>query len=112
VFASQLGADVDGVLQRDDQFLGARLGLGVAAIWLHMEGSAIAPRQGLTDDVFVALPYARAAGWLTLLDPVRIVAETRVGLAAPRPVVVFDGRQVAHWGRPMVLGSLGIGFAL
>jgi len=111
VYISLLGADLDGVLANADHTLGLRFGLGIAAAWIRMVGSAQAPYVSESDDVFCAMPYLRLSGWLALVEQLRLVGELQAGIATPRPVIAFADREVASWGRPALLGALGLGYA-
>ncbi len=101
-----LGADVV-FLERTSTF-NAQLGVGVAAAWLNLDGTTVPPNIGRAANLVTALPYLRARAHYRTSPATRLVLDTRVGVAWPRPVIRFAGREVASWGRPM--GMLGLRF--
>jgi len=82
--------------------------LGLAGEWLHVAGAANPPFRAHTTNLFTWGPYVRAGAGFALGTHARLRSDLLVGAAYPRPVVAFAGREVATWGRPCVVGSLGV----
>jgi hypothetical protein len=89
-----------------------RLGAGVALAWLHLEGIASFPWKGRSDELFTAVVYAGGGASVRLWRGVRLGADAWIGAAVPQAAVAFGGQEVATWGRPLVVGSLGMEFLL
>lgn len=85
---------------------------GVAGVRLGIDGHANPPRTGKSDPVTVALPFGRLSLRRSLGQRYGLGLDAFVGVAAPAPVVRFEGRQVAHWGRPMTALALSFDAAL
>ncbi|MEZ4371328.1 MAG: hypothetical protein R3B07_10910 [Polyangiaceae bacterium] len=84
------------------------LGAGAGVAWLITSGDAAAGFQAQSDASLVPIGLLRAGlGW-QLSDTLRAALDARVGAAAGRVRVRFDSREVAEWGRPLVLLSAGI----
>jgi len=88
--------------------LGLRIETGLGISWMHMEGHAIAPFEGGEANILFALPYARPSLRLRLFPAMAIRLDVLAGVAFPRPVIAFAGEEVAKWGQPVVVPSLGI----
>ncbi|HUJ63746.1 MAG TPA: hypothetical protein VLX92_34840 [Kofleriaceae bacterium] len=89
-----------------------RAGLGAGAAWLRMTGKPAADYVGRDASVTSALGFARGSIGRPLGPRVRLWLDTRLAIAAPRPVVVFAGDSVARWGRPAVIVALGLDLAV
>jgi hypothetical protein len=87
-------------------------GGGLVAAWLRMDGAATAPYASRSDSVYTLLPYVRAGLSLALGQRTRLASGALLGVATPRPVVSFAGRDVASWGRPALGTWLAIEIAL
>ncbi len=85
-------------------------GFGIAH--LAIEGKPAPPLLGQSDAITVALPFARLSVERNLGARFRLGLQALVGIAAPRPAIQFDGREVADWGRPLVLSTVDLGIAL
>jgi hypothetical protein len=83
--------------------VGAGIGLG----WLQIDGSANPPYVSLSTDKLTFLGYGTAGLSYAVSANIAISAEALVGAAAPEVAVRFAAREVATWGRPIALGSLG-----
>jgi hypothetical protein len=100
-----LAADVDarfGVVT-------ASLGAGglIALFWLN--GDAPAPGYaGQNASITTAGPLVRACGSLDVTSSFRLRTELAAGATMPHAVIRFAGRQVADWGQPFVLLTLGL----
>lgn len=88
--------------------LGLRIEAGLGVSWMHMEGHAIAPFEDGEADIVFALPYVRPSLRLRLFPAMAIRLDVLAGVAFPRPVIAFAEEEVAAWGQPVVIPSLGI----
>ncbi len=84
------------------------LGGGVALGILSLSGAASAPYGGRDTRSYSAVPLARAGFALRLAGPVSLRLQGLTGVASPRAEVRFAERTVAHWGRPLALGLIGL----
>src|SRR5438445_13531989 len=90
----------------------AALGAGAGGVILTMEGNPLAGYAGkgdhLTSGIFFvdALLKADATRWLS------IHGTLMAGASAPRPLVRFNGREVAEWGRAFAAGMLTLDFVI
>jgi hypothetical protein len=80
-------------------------GLGIA--WLRTSGSASAPFRGQAAAATFALPVVGAEIAPRLAGPVRLCFDGQAGFSLPSAEIVFAGRPVATWGRPLGLLSAG-----
>jgi hypothetical protein len=85
---------------------------GIGLAYLAIQGDPTPPLMGRSDATTIALPFARFSLDRRLGERFRLGFQALVGVAAPRPAVQFDGREVADWGRPLVLSTLELGIAL
>ena len=107
-----VGAGADLNLRRARWELGVRAGAGV--LLMSMNGSA-APATGLRsaeDSVLAAAVLAGPSAHLALGAGFGLCARVFVGAALPRVAVRFAGEDVAHWGRPFALATLGVEYGL
>jgi hypothetical protein len=74
-------------------------GLGAGLLSLGMRGEARAPFTGQEDRLFAGLYFLHAGAAWSATSWFRMRASALGGLSAPRPVVRFDGHEVAAWGR-------------
>jgi hypothetical protein len=86
------------------------VGVGLAGALLHSQGAPTAGLTGYSHDTLVACPYLQAGARFLRAGPWRIHVSFLAGLSAPRPVVIFVDRTAGTWGRPLLMGSLGIDF--
>jgi hypothetical protein len=86
----------------------ARAGVGVGALWAHMDGAAAPSFVGRGDDVFAALSFVHAGAAVAASRDVRFFGDATLAVATPRPVVRFADREVASWGRPAAFFTLGL----
>jgi hypothetical protein len=90
-----------------------RGGLGAGVVRMTMHGvAAAAIYTGREDSVTTGLGFARVSIGHPIIDRVRVWLDVRAAVAAPRPTVVFADEPVASWGRPAVIGGLGIDVVL
>lgn len=85
---------------------------GVAAVALGIDGRARPPRTGRSDPLTVALPFGRLSLSRSLGPRFGLGVDALAGVAVPEPLVRFDGRRVADWGRPMMAATLSFEAAL
>jgi hypothetical protein len=79
---------------------------GVALARLGIDGHAVPPLASRGDTSIAALPFARVSVGRRLGSRLGLELDGFVGVATPRPVLRFNGREVAEWGRPLVVGSV------
>jgi hypothetical protein len=86
----------------------ASVGLGAGLLLLDISAQGRAGFTARDDRSFAgAAQLAASAGW-RILDRWRLRASAHTGLSAPRPVLRFDGREVASLGR--WYGGVGLSF--
>lgn len=85
-------------------------GIGVAH--LVIDGRAQPPLLSRTETSTVALPFARLSAERRLSARFGLGLDGIVGVSTPKPIIRFDGREVADWGRPVVAGVLVFDLAL
>lgn len=85
---------------------------GIAVSHLAIDGHAEAPLASRADPLTIALPFARFSWARRLGTRFGIELDGFVGVASPRPVIHFAGREVAHWGRPLLFSTLSFEIAL
>jgi hypothetical protein len=88
-------------------------GVGVAALISQMSGEAAPPLDGFEETERTVAPLARVSAHLPLGAGIRASARVAVGFSVPELSVEFESvgsvrREAARWGRPFVLGTLGI----
>lgn len=105
-----LGAAIDAQLRWQAWALCA--GAGIASVLTAMSGSAEPPFEGNDELLTSAAPLLRAALQLELAPWLRISARGMLGLAVPRVSTRFEEREVARWGQPFALLSIGVELAL
>jgi hypothetical protein len=83
---------------------------GVHFTWLHVEGSASAPRmRGNVDDVFTTVPFLAAGVVLGARSAIlRGRAALGVGFAVPAHDVAVAGEVVETWGAPLAYATVGV----
>ncbi len=88
------------------------LSVGGAVILTQVSGTGSDGYVGQSDQLISGGPYARVGGTIPFSRRFRVRGDAASGIAFPRPVVYFEDEQVAAWGRPWFLLSLGIEVAL
>jgi hypothetical protein len=83
-------------------------GVGVVALISQMSGSAEPPLDEEEQTERTVAPLARVSLHLPLGAGIRASARVAAGLSVPELSVQFVERETARWGRPFVLGTLGI----
>ncbi len=84
------------------------LSSGAALLVSSMSGQATAPLRGVHDTVFAAALLVGPAAHVELGGGFRLCARALAGLTLPRIAVHLAGRQAASWGRPLLVGTLGL----
>jgi hypothetical protein len=84
------------------------LGAGVAGVLLYTRGAPSPGFVGHSQVDMTAAPYVRGGSSFVLDASWRLCADVLAAMAAPEPVVYFDNRRASGWGRPLVLGTLGV----
>jgi len=81
---------------------------------LPVDAEAVAPYEAANDRLVTGLFYLHAGAGFSVTSWLRLRAVVRAGLNAPRPVVRFDGEEVASWGRAFTAATLEgeLGWAL
>ena len=88
------------------------LGAGAGLVVLPMEGETTEPLEGHTDQLVAGVYFLSAGAGISLEPWLRLRGGIRAGLSAPRPVVVFDDREVAAWGRGFFAATVEAEFRL
>jgi hypothetical protein len=83
-------------------------GLGLACTLVHVRGVPPAGMIGHVDTSVAALPYVRIGFSAQVLNWLALRSDLLAGWVEPRTVVFYSDRQVGTWGRPVVLGSVGL----
>lgn len=87
-------------------------GLGAALAVIDLEGHPAAGYAGRSDTLVTGLALARTAAQLRLARRWQLRVDATYGIAAPRPVVRFDERVAAVWGRPLLLAGINLQWSL
>jgi hypothetical protein len=87
----------------------ASAGAGGVLVFFWVKGDAPAPGYaGQMATTVTAGPLGRACVSLDVTTAFRVRAEIAAGVSVPQTVVRFAGRQVADWGQPFGLLTLGL----
>jgi hypothetical protein len=84
------------------------LGAGVAGVLLYTRGAPSPGFIGHSQVDLTAAPYLRAGSSFSLGPALRFTADLLGAVSAPEPVVYFDSRRASAWGRPLLLGTVGV----
>ena len=90
------------------QRIGLSVGLGATLGLVTIRGSAAYPYLGQKDRIITALPFVRSEGVVEMAHDLSLRLGLMAGLATPPAVIRFGGREVAPWGRPLVLLTFGV----
>jgi hypothetical protein len=105
------GAFVDGRVHWGPATLSLGAGGVVAFFW--MNGTALAPAyEGRAASMATAGPWLRGCAALAITPSMRVRLELSGGSTFPRAVIRFAGREVADWGQPFGLVTLGLELAV
>lgn len=88
--------------------IGLSAGAGGTLGIITIRGAASYPYLGRKDRIITGLPFIRTEGLLMMANNLSLRLGVMAGLATPPTVIRFDGREVASWGQPLVLATLGI----
>ena len=88
--------------------LGFRAGIGAGFVRVGMRGTPAPGYVAHDDSLTTALGFARISVGHNIGSRIRIWMDGRVAIAAPRPSIFFAGQAVATWGRPAIIGALGV----
>lgn len=105
-----LSAQLDIMPKSSDLRLAFGAGGGIA--WLHASGHAPAPREGQNVEKLAGLGFADATLGYRFLGDLSLVAGVLLGVSLPRTDIEFSGSRVGTYGRPLVLGTLSLGYDL
>jgi hypothetical protein len=113
--ASARHAIVGGAAEVRRRVVGATVSVGVGGVvalfWL--KGEAPAPGYGgQSVSIATAGPLLRVCASLDVTPALRVRGEIGGGVTVPHAVVRFAGRQVADWGQPFGLITLGLELGL
>jgi hypothetical protein len=103
------GAGADLHVQSGRFELGVRGGAG--ALFTFMRGDARGGFRGVRETVVVAAIFAGPSLHLHLGGGFRLALRALGGVALPRVAVRFAEHDVAHWGRPFGVATLGVEYA-
>ena len=99
-----LAGDVQLVLRPIELSAGA----GIAAVITAMSAPNTSQLDGLDVTERTAAPFARAALHVELGASLRLGVRALIGASVPEVSMRFAGREVATWGRPFVIVSVGV----
>ncbi len=105
---SLAGAFFEAALIGPGARFGCTLGGGAWLGVLSVRGAADPPYVGRSDRVMTLVPHIDAGGTVRISDRIAVGLRFSGAIAAPEAVVRFAGRDVANWGRPFVLATLGL----
>lgn len=88
--------------------LSLRAGAGAGVAGFLFQGRAVPPWVSASGDRWSALPFLEAGAAYRFTPAVAVRADVLAALALPPPVLVIAGRDVASFGTPVVLASLGV----
>ncbi len=84
------------------------VGVQGGVVVFDVEGVTDGPLTGKDRTEIVGGIHIDAGAVLRLNDIVALRCDLFLGIVVPRPVVRFDGRKAASFGRPMLSGAVGI----
>jgi hypothetical protein len=85
---------------------------GLALAHLSIAADPVPPFLGRSEQNTAAMPFVRLSAARVMGARFRLGLDMFAGVATPRPIIRFDGREVAHWGQPLFLSVLTLGVAL
>jgi hypothetical protein len=89
------------------------LGAGGVLAFFWMTGDALAPAyEGRSAAMATAGPLLRGCASLAVTPTMRVRLELAGGWTLPRAAIRFAGREVAGWGQPFGLVTLGLEFGV
>jgi hypothetical protein len=84
------------------------VGLGVAALWVHAEGSAPEPYVGHSVVLFGWVPFVRGGSRLLLSRRLALQLDVLAGWTVPTLEVTAMNRKIATVGKPLIAGTLAL----
>jgi hypothetical protein len=84
--------------------------LGLAAVSLRSAGTANPGFVASSPSAVTAAPFARLGLAFAPLPRLRLRADVLAGLATPGITVQFAQHEIATWGAPLVLSTVGVDF--
>ena len=84
------------------------LGIQGGVLFFDVEGKADAPFSGRERTEIAGGIHFNAGATFRLTRIIAVRCDLSIGVLVPRPVVRFDGRNVASFGRPMLSGMAGM----
>jgi len=88
------------------------VGAGLGGVLLYTRGEASTGFVGYSQVNLTAAPYLRAGTSLAFAPAWRLSADLLAAASTPEPVVFFADRRASGWGRPFLLGTMGIELAV
>ena len=85
--------------------------LGVADVWIQTIDIASAGFLASSPSANTAAPFARIGVTWELMSTLRLRADVLVSAIVQGVSIQADGRDIASWGRPLVLSCAGVDFA-
>jgi hypothetical protein len=87
-------------------------GAGAWVSVMTLTGEADAPYVNKRAQIVTVVPHLDLGLRLKLANPLVLFVGLSGGISAPSVSIQFAGREVATWGRPLLLGSLSLEAAL
>jgi hypothetical protein len=103
---------IDYALLEPARTLALNAGLGAGVVVLAMHGEAQQPRAGQEERTIAGVYFVHSSLAWSLTPWFRLRGTVLGGLSAPRPVLRFENREVASWGRPFAAAALASEFGL
>jgi hypothetical protein len=103
---------IDYALLEPARTLELNAGLGAGVVVLAMQGEAQQPRTGQEQRTIAGVYFLDSSLAWSLTPWFRLRATVLGGLSAPRPVLRFENRAVASWGRAFAAAALTSEFGL
>ncbi len=85
-----------------------RLGAGAWASVMSLSGEAASPYVNMKAQIVTVVPHLDLGLRVSLTHRLGLGFGVSGGLSAPSASIHFAGREVATWGRPLVLGNLAL----
>jgi hypothetical protein len=86
------------------------LDLGLLAVSLHSAGTANPGFLATSPSAVTAAPFARLGLAFAPIPTLRLRADVLAGLVARGVSIQFDAHELAAWGQPLVLSTIGVDF--
>jgi hypothetical protein len=102
------GAGADWLAWQPTSAFATELGAGAGAVWLPLHAEPSVGYSAHADHLAAALAFASTSLDLRLTSWLGLRTSVLVGSSLPRPVVRFDGRQMASWGHFFAVGSAAL----